>query len=380
MIQFQVRTTKVLSDSELSISLRGGWDENLPAIKDEHGNLLVGNRRMAIAKRDGIDPVIKVVTFGDGPEADAARIRLANVSNIGGAPMTKEDRQRQAVRLYESGLTMEAIGDMLGVSHKTISLDLAGVICTKGTNQKPAKTETNPKGAGRPKGSGKKAKAAKETKPVVKKIAAPAPTKTKDEKGRVAGVDIKVDPEVWREFNDRARGENKSATTLINELVTGTVSPPIDPSTLSLSAQDKLNIAIKQATRKLEVEIEHRVRQENLKWLQKQLDQYNENAAHYEAVMKSRKGGVLTSAEFKLVWSCLHTDSRKSVSDERLNKAFNLFSKLEKLILSEAESPTKGAGLPKTATDLMRQKAEYQAQRAAERAAKKGTTSNVDRR
>ena len=71
MIQFQVRTTKVLSDSELSISLRGGWDENLPAIKDEHGNLLVGNRRMAIAKRDGIDPVIKVVTFGDGPEADA---------------------------------------------------------------------------------------------------------------------------------------------------------------------------------------------------------------------------------------------------------------------------------------------------------------------
>ena len=133
--------------------------------------------------------------------------------------------------------------------------------------------------------------------------------------------------------------------------------------------------------RKLEVEIEHRVRQENLKWLQKQLDQYNENAAHYEAVMKSRKGGVLTSAEFKLVWSCLHTDSRKSVSDERLNKAFNLFSKLEKLILSEAEKPDRRVRvLPKTATDLMRQNAEYQAQRAAERAAKKGTTSNVDRR
>ena len=111
------------------------------------------------------------------------------------------------MRLYESGLTMEAIGDMLGVSHKTISLDLAGVICTKGTNQKPAKTETNPKWPVAPEAAAKKAKAAKETKPVVKKIAT-LPLRQRPRTRRVASLvwTSRLTRRVWREFNDRARG------------------------------------------------------------------------------------------------------------------------------------------------------------------------------
>jgi hypothetical protein len=87
-----IRVKKVLRDDELRASLKGGWNKHLPAIKDEHGVVLVGNRRLKIANEIGIEPVIKVVEFGDGPEADAERIRLANVSNIGGAPLTAEDR------------------------------------------------------------------------------------------------------------------------------------------------------------------------------------------------------------------------------------------------------------------------------------------------
>ena len=68
--------------------------------------------------REGIEPVIKVVMFGNGAEAQAARIRLANVSNIGGAAFLAKDRKRQAEHLYKSGLTQTAIANMLGVSQQ----------------------------------------------------------------------------------------------------------------------------------------------------------------------------------------------------------------------------------------------------------------------
>ena len=379
--KFEIRTTKVLSDSELSESLRGGWDENLPAIKDEYGNLLVGNRRMAIAKRDGIEPVIKVVTFGDGPEADAARIRLANVSNIGAAPMTKEDRQRQAERLHKSGLTQMAIADMLGVSQTQISFDLSNLLVTN--KSKPAKTETNPKGAGRPGGSGKQAKASKpaQSKPAPK----PTPVKVVDRKGRLAGVDIKgVDPEVWREFNERAHEENRSATKKIAELITSAVLPPVDPSTLSLTAQQKIRFH-RQAEGESGGSRDQRapLTADYQKWLADLIAGYREKEAHYNIII-SQHGGLLKSDEYKLIWSCLHPDSRKSTSDEKLHRAFQLFTKLEKLMIEEKKPNAKYGtltDLPTTAEGWDKLRAKVQAERAAQRAAKKkGSTNGMETR
>jgi hypothetical protein len=54
---------------------------------------------------------------------------------------------------------MERIAEALGVGHSTIQRDL-GNLPTAGKS-KPAKTASNPKGAGRPKGNGAKAKADK---------------------------------------------------------------------------------------------------------------------------------------------------------------------------------------------------------------------------
>jgi len=72
------------------------------------------------------------------------------------ATLAPADRQRQrqsvAERLYGQGFTMEAIATQLGVSQQTISNDL-GNLPSSG-KLKPAKTASNPKGAGRPKGSG----------------------------------------------------------------------------------------------------------------------------------------------------------------------------------------------------------------------------------
>ena len=124
----------------------------------------------------------------------------------------------------------------------------------------------------------------------------------------------------------------------------------VDPKTLSMTAQQKLDIAIKQATRRLEIEIEQRVRAEIREWIQKQLDQHNENARHYEAVLKVRKG-IMKRAEYRSILSCLHPDR---VSDEATKKrfeyAFNLFTKLEKLVLDEKESPAQPNDLPKAAS------------------------------
>jgi hypothetical protein len=265
---------------------------------------------------------------------------------------------------------------MLNVDKATISRDIDKSELLHDATIKPSKTETNPKGAGRPKGSGKKDK--KEAKSV--KPAKPAPVKALDVKGRVAGVDIKVAPDVWREFNDNAHGEGLSATAKIAELVTNAVQPPVDPSTLSLSAQEKLASALKRERQKLKIEIEKEVRADVNRWLADDLlPVYRKNEALYKLMIEKRKG-VLTSTEYKMIWSCLHADSRKSVSDEKLNKAFNLFTKIEKLILSEKESPTQTSSIG-GAADLLKRKAEWEAQRAAERSKhKKSSTSNVEKR
>lgn len=63
----------------------------------------------------------------------------------------KLQRKALAEQLYKQEFTMEQIGEQFGVTKKTISEDLAGIV-TEGNNQKHAKTARNPKGAGRPRG------------------------------------------------------------------------------------------------------------------------------------------------------------------------------------------------------------------------------------
>jgi hypothetical protein len=74
--------------------------QEFPALVDENGVVLVGHRRLKIAEEEGIAPAIKNLNLGNGDLADAKRLRLAIVSNIGSKPMTKEDRKRIAEHLY----------------------------------------------------------------------------------------------------------------------------------------------------------------------------------------------------------------------------------------------------------------------------------------
>ena len=133
-------------DSELRESLKElGWIKEFPALVDENGVVLVGHRRMKIAEEENIEPAIKNLNLGKGDAADAKRLRLAIVSNIGSKPMTPEDRKRIAEHLYgEREWTMERIAEALNVSTRQISKDLEGF--------EPSSKPPRPKG-GRPKGS-----------------------------------------------------------------------------------------------------------------------------------------------------------------------------------------------------------------------------------
>lgn len=114
------------SMDELRESMRTfGWIEHLPAIQDERGVVIMGHRRLAVAKELGIDPVVRTVHFGSGDAADALRFKLAIASNIGFKPLTPEDRKRIAVYLYQDqDWTMARIAEALNVTQRTISTDL----------------------------------------------------------------------------------------------------------------------------------------------------------------------------------------------------------------------------------------------------------------
>src|SRR5258707_2169687 len=115
---------EVSDDTELRNSLKEfGWVPEFPAIKDEFGAVLVGNRRLKIAAEEGITPVIKTITFGDDNDANAERLKLALVSNLGGALLSLKDRRRIAVHLYQRGWSSQRIGNALNVTRQVIAQD-----------------------------------------------------------------------------------------------------------------------------------------------------------------------------------------------------------------------------------------------------------------
>ena len=127
-----------------------GWIDHHPAVIDENGVVIVGHRRLAVAKELGIEPKTVTVEFGHGDPADAERMRLALASNLGNKPLNAADRKRIATRLYGTGeWTQEAIARALNTAQANISRDLSEFI----QMDKPKKSY-RPKG-GRPPGSSK---------------------------------------------------------------------------------------------------------------------------------------------------------------------------------------------------------------------------------
>jgi ParB-like chromosome segregation protein Spo0J len=142
----------------------------------------------------------------------------------------------------------------------------------------------------------------------------------------------------------------------------------IDPSTLSMSAQKKLQLATEQAKRELQAGYQQAVTkgiQEALE--QRVLPHYKMMEKKYRDLIESRTKGVMDKKTFRLIWSCLHTDSRKSVTDEKLNEAFQLFSKMETRLMSEKDDPTPKFKMPTTVAEWEALEVKAKAERKAKR-------------
>jgi transposase len=244
----------------------------------------------------------------------------------------KAQRKAIAEGLYKQNYTMEYIATQLGVSHPTIVRDLKEFVHDEQTQ--PRTSERGRKGEGRPKGSGKKDKPQRVDPDVAEAIATARLDEGKSEEEIRAETGVGV--QLIRTVVAREQGRREA-------------EPTITPDMLSLTAQQKLEAAIKQHKKKLDAGYWDAVQRECRKhiegvWLpscQKRLE-------HAQAIIDSRTKGVMPRSMFKKILACLHPDSRKSTSEERLNQVFNEFEKLELILCSKEETPVAPIAFPRT--------------------------------
>lgn len=256
------------------------------------------------------------------------------------AGMSKADRKTQrkiiAERLFKQGFMQDQIATQLGVSQRQISRDLFNLdIASK---SKPTKTARNPKGAGRPKGSGTARKRKQKS--------------GQDE--RVAAAALVLDHGLSRVQvkEQTGLGEHEVQLAVEHERGRREVEPEVTRDMLTMSAQQKFDVALRRYKASIFAEFHRAVADavaDKVKdfvdstiipdW-RKKIDQAHKLYNSRVALMKKEM--------FNKIRRALHPDSRNSISDRMLGEAFDGFMALEKFLLNEKDSPTLfGETLPK---------------------------------
>jgi transcriptional regulator with XRE-family HTH domain len=268
----------------------------------------------------------------------------------------KAQRKPIAERLYRQGFTMQQIATQLGVTQSTISKDLAElVIVSNGNNSPRVRTASNPRGAGRHPGTRAPQRHYRED----QIVALDNQGQTQAQIAAATGVGRRQVRHVVE--REHIRREAAAETT-------------IDPTTLSLSAQQRFETAIRQHKRHLDLQFEQRVQSDIRRRIEEiVLPHYNQTHKEHLAVIKARRG-VLSASEYKKILACLHTD--RSVSDRWLNDAFHLFESKKRVLIAEREEPTPDSGLPRT----MAEWDEARRRATEERRARRTGAESVSRR
>jgi hypothetical protein len=118
----------------------------------------------------------------------------------------------------------------------------------------------------------------------------------------------------------------------------------VDPSTLSMSAQAKLESAIRQRMKELNAEFEIRVAAEVKERVERRIDEYwmpkhQKQLEDAERIIKGRRG-LMPRADYVKILACLHPDRVDPTLKDRFSEAFNLFKLQEVVLVSEKEMPT----------------------------------------
>jgi len=126
----------------------------------------------------------------------------------------------------------------------------------------------------------------------------------------------------------------------------GRDEPVVDRAELSLTAQQKFDLAVKQHQRKLDLAFEQRVRDEVKRRIDEiVLPHWKEKIEKAQKLYVHRRG-AMAKETFNTIRRALHPDSRQSISDKKLGEAFDTFMGLEKFLLDEKDSPTDLPDLP----------------------------------
>ena len=128
-------------------------------------------------------------------------------------------------------------------------------------------------------------------------------------------------------------------------------NPVIVPADLSLSAQQKLEAAIRQHQKKLDMQFEERVRikvlsdtEARLKWMKEKEDWANRIIASHK--------GVMPRETFRKIKACLHPDHNTFT---HAAEALQAFSALEKVLVKPDDPVLSGPPLPTRAElDILR--------------------------
>ena len=180
-------------------------------------------------------------------------------------------------------------------------------------------------------------------------------------------VSINVRPDDWNRFKAKAAKEGVSAAAKLGSAI---IEPKVEPTTLSTSAQQRLEGAIRQHKRQLDSEFEQRVQGECKRRLDElSLPAYAKEMAEYVETVKSRKGHI-TREVYRRILACLNSATRLGVTDKRLDDAFVAFKKLELVLCNEKEMPTPSYTFPRTFAEMMERKREVSQARKAKRASK----------
>lgn len=240
------------------------------------------------------------------------------------------------------GKTDRAIADDMGVSHQTVMRARKALGPFGPTEKRTGK-------------DGKSYKATKARKPEIAESARHAAAVEVIDNGKsipqaatAYGATVQTVKQAIRE----EMGRRQAATA-------------IDPSTLSASAREKLDAALRQHKKKLDAEHDSRVQAGIKEALADTImPHYYKKLEEYDQVVKARKG-VLNNEEFRLILSCLHPDALPD--PVRNARAFNCFKSHELVLRGEKENPTSSFIMPRTYEELMKMKEAVRAKRKAQR-------------
>ena len=140
---------------------------------------------------------------------------------------------------------------------------------------------------------------------------------------------------------------------------------------LPKTAQQKLQAALKRELKGMEAEYQRLIDERVEQIIGKELpSKWQAKLDHADEITRSHRG-VMTKSELNILLACLHPDSRMSASDEKLAEAFRIIRSVEiPLLPGDATAPS-APDIARTREELMARKARVDAQRKAEREARR---------